>query len=416
MENKTCTALFFYLTVFLSAASMTAPALVEGAESHFQPSVLLSEEYNDNIFLSPTDRFDDYITRIVPSFQFAYRAPFWDWDVSYAYDYRYYVLNKFAETDNHRASLANQTRIVQDLFFLKVQDDYTRVSLDVSRDFTQESNLVHQSDQNIFITSPYLVLTLSNQTRISTGYLYRNIWYKDPASIGLAENTVYAELGHDLMSRMSMTIGARHTLDENRLDDFTRDDAYLGLLYEFANDSTISAMIGYSWFDFEISGRNEQMYWDAILTKRFPKVTIIGETSLRYIPDPQRGLTREDRYVGTIRKDDERTSLAVSGGVFEYREIVRNNLENTVNRVTVTGKYAVTRKSAIIMNVGVDWNHDYLADIKTERFLGGARYEYSAGEKLLLALDYKYSDVYSPDSYLDNYYNNRVSVEVQKSF
>jgi hypothetical protein len=346
----------------------------------------------------------------------AYSAPFWDWDVSYAYDYRYYVRADFAETDNHRASLANQTRIVQDLFFLKIRDDYTRVSTDISRDFTQESNFVNQSEQNVFITSPYFVFTLSNQTRISTGYLYRNIWYKDPASIGLTDHTGYAELSHDLTSRMSMTIGARHTLDENRIEDHTQDEAYLGWWYEFANDSTVSAIVGYSWFDFEISGRTEQMYWDAILTKRYPKITIIGETSLRYIPDPQRGLSREDRYVGTVRKDDERMSLAISGGVYEYREIVHNNLEHTVNRVNGTGRYAVTRKSAIVVNLGFDWIHDYLADIKTERFLAGARYEYSAGEKLLLALDYRFSDVYSPDSYLDNYHNNRVSVEVRKAF
>ncbi len=88
MKNKTGAVLFFYLTVFLSAVSMTVPVRVEGGESLFQPAVLASEEYNDNIYLTPDHEFADFITRIVPSFQFAYRAPFWDWDVSYAYDYR----------------------------------------------------------------------------------------------------------------------------------------------------------------------------------------------------------------------------------------------------------------------------------------------------------------------------------------
>ncbi len=395
---------------------MTAPVRVEGAESLFQPAVLASEEYNDNIFLSPDHPIDDFITRIVPSFQFMYRAPFWDWDATYAYDYQYYALSDFAKTDTHRASLANQTRIVKDVLFLKIRDDYTRVSLDVARDFTQESNLVQQSDQNIFITNPYLVIKLTNKTNMTAGYLYRNVWYKDSALIGLADHVGYAELDHGLTSRMSVTAGVRHTLELNTIEEHTQDDAYLGLGYELTNDSTIAGMAGYSWFDFEIEGRTEQMYWDAVLTRRFPKVTFIAETGLRYIPDPLRGLTREDRYLATVRRDDERTTWSVSGGVLEYREPVHKNLQTTVSRLSGSVRHAITVKSAISVNIGVDWIHDYLADIKTERYLTGARYEYSAGEKLLLALEYRYSDVYSPDFYLYNYHNNRVSVEVRKTF
>ncbi len=46
----------------------------------------------------------------------------------------------------------------------------------------------------------------------------------------------------------------------------------------------------------------------------------------------------------------------------------------------------------------------------------GARFEHLFTENLTLALDYRYTNVYSPDVYVYNYFNNRFSVELRKVF
>jgi len=108
--------------------------------------------------------------------------------------------------------------------------------------------------------------------------------------------------------------GVRHVLDITQIEEFTQDDLSLGLYYEYAENSLLTLKAGNSWFDFESTGRTTQVFWDATITQRYPTITITYETGLRFIPDPLRNLRREDRYVATIRKDSERTSLAVSGG------------------------------------------------------------------------------------------------------
>jgi hypothetical protein len=76
----------------------------------------------------------------------------------------------------------------------------------------------------------------------------------------------------------------------------------------------------------------------------------------------------------------------------------------------------ITTKSKIILNLEADWYKDYLAYTKTERFLTGARFEQILAENLTLAMVYQYTNVYSPDVYLDNYFNNRYSVELRMIF
>jgi hypothetical protein len=118
--GRTFKVLICILAAALSAVSLTA-SIAESAISFFQPSILTSEEYNDNIFLTTNDRLDDYITKIDPSFLFIYRAPLWDWDVKYTYDYLYYAKSAFSKTNRHTSNLVNQDRVIDGLLFFHGQ-------------------------------------------------------------------------------------------------------------------------------------------------------------------------------------------------------------------------------------------------------------------------------------------------------
>jgi hypothetical protein len=99
----------FLTFVFLLLISGFCACEAEGYEFRIQPAIALSEEYNDNVFLAPNDRRADYITSVVPSVRFAYKAPLWDWDVNYSYNYRYYARNTIDTDKTHTLSFANQT-------------------------------------------------------------------------------------------------------------------------------------------------------------------------------------------------------------------------------------------------------------------------------------------------------------------
>ncbi len=393
-----------------------APVDVEGSEFRIKPGISLSEEYNDNVLLTTTNRYDDYLTRIAPSLSLLYLAPRWDWDVSYSYNYLYFAKKTIGNDSTNMLNLMNRNRIIPDVLFFDVKDQYQRVSLDLTRDFTQESTFVNQSDMNFLTVNPYVVLKPLSQMTVTTGYIYMDTWYKDPAAIDRVDHVGYADVRQDMSPRSAVTAGVRHTKDENNFEGYTQDYLYVGLFHEYSNNSTITVKAGNSWLDFENTGRTSQVFWDAVLTQHYPTVTLSYETGLRYVPDPISKLRREDRYLVMVRKEVERTSLAVSGVVMEYRDAEHNNLENTSHRLNGTISHAITTKSKIMIDLTAEGLKDYLSSASTDRYLTGVRFEHIAMENLTLALDYRYTNVYSPDVYLTNNYNSRFTVELRKVF
>jgi hypothetical protein len=414
--NKASKALIFIAAIILGAVSISAPADVEGSEFRFQPSILLSEEYNDNVLLTTESKYDDYITRTAPSFSAVYLAPNWDWNVDFNYNYLYYAKRTTRNDSSYTLNLVNKNRIIEDVLFLDVQDQYSRVSLAVTRDFTQESNFVNQTDRNLLTINPYFLLKPLSQMTVTTGYIYMDTWYKDPLAIDRTDHIGYADVRQDLAPRSAMIAGVRHTLDINTVEGYTQDDLYLGLYYEYVENSSLTIKAGNSWFDFERTGRTTQVFWDAIVSQRYPTITITYETGLRYVPDPILGLLREDRYLATVRKDVDRSSLIVSGGLIEYREAEHKHLENTNYLLTGTISHNITTKSKLTLNLVAERLDNNQAGTSLETYRTGVRFEYLAQEKITLALDYRYTNVYSPDLSSETYDNNRFTVELRKVF
>lgn len=401
----------------LSALSIISPYSSEGAEYRIQPGITLGEEYNDNIFLEPENESSDFISRIAPSINILYGSPLWDWNVNAFYEYRYYhrFHDNIQQSNIPNLNLTNQTRITERMF-LDITENYARTSLTPVRDYTQESTFINQTDRNVLTVNPYLKMMPTSQMTVTTGYMYTNTWYKDPRAIDQINHSVYTGFQQDLTRRTFMFTGIKHTLNRNKVLDYTQDDVFVGLNHEYIENSTLSAAVGNSWFRQQNEDTVSQVTWDVNMTHRYSTMTVIYETGLRFIPDPYRIARREDRYVATISRSVQRTSLTASGGLYEYRNIRSKHLEYRDYRVVGTMSHAVTTKSNVILSLNIDWAKDYLSYIKTQRYLTGVRFEHFLKETLTLALDYRYTYLYSPDDYWLNYVNNRVSIEIRKVF
>jgi len=414
--NKAGKALILITAIVLGAVSIGAPAYVEGSEFRIQPSILLSEEYNDNVLLTATGKSDDYITSTAPSLSLVYLAPKWDWNIDYTFNYRYYAKRTIDNRSSQTLTLSNTNRIAADVLFLEVRDQYSRVSLDVMRDFTQESNFVQQSDRNLFTINPYAVLKPLSKMTVTTGYTYMNTWYKDPLAVDRIDHIGYADVRQAISPRSALLAGIKHILHITTFVNYTQDDLYLGLYHEFSGNSSVTCKAGNSWSDFESTGRSTQVFWDATITQRFPTVAVTYETGLSFVTDPLGNRRREDRYLATVRKDVERSSLVVSGGLIEYREAIHKNLENTIYRLTGAFNHNITTKSMLTLDLTAERLDDNRTGASTERYLTGARFEYLAQDQLTLAINYRYTNVYSPDIAFGTYDNNRLIVELRKLF
>ncbi len=56
---------------FLLLLCMNAARFVYGAEPGFHPYINLKEEYNDNIDLTPTNQWRDFITTVQPGIRYS---------------------------------------------------------------------------------------------------------------------------------------------------------------------------------------------------------------------------------------------------------------------------------------------------------------------------------------------------------
>jgi len=419
LKIKFCGILISVVLIILAARSFLVPADAEGSEFRIQPAILLGEEYNDNIFLATENKSYDYISRVRPSVKVMYSVPLWDWDVIYLYDYRYYARYTDLNTSQNQSNfldLKNHTRIKDEYIYLDIKDKYSRESLDLTRDFTQESSFLNQTDRNILTVDPYFIVRPTSKMTVTTGYTYSNLWYRDPAAINQENNIVYTGLQQELSRRSILTAGIRHTQNRNSVQGYTQDDVYLGQRYEYEENSTLTGTIGNSWFDIQGEERITQITWDAKWTHHYSTMMVSFETGLRFVPDPFLILRREDRYLATIGRHVERTSFAVSGGLIEYREVKNKNLQDTIYRLTGTISHAITTKTKIKLDLTMDRTDDNQAGTSTERYLSVVRLEHQLGETFTLALDYRYTNVYSKEIYSDNYDNNRFSVELRKVF
>jgi hypothetical protein len=413
---------FFAITtnLFLILAALAflhvSAAGVGASEFIIRPAITLSEEYDDNVFLTPTDRVEDYITRTIPSIHFKYKTDLWDWDLSYTYDYRYYARGARKYDDTQVVDLKTKTELIKNYFFLRVDDDYRRVSLDAARDFTNESLFVNQSDRNAFTLNPYVVLNPGSRSAPTIGYTYVNTWYKDPTGINTVEHIGYADVMTQLSSRTMFTTGARYTREESRIQNIDKTDIYAGPKYDYAQNSYIFYQVGNSWSNFGEGRHATQPYWNAGITHQYSTLTASFETGLSYVADPLRILRRQDRYVATISKKTERSSLVVSGGLTESRNAETKHLEDSAYRLSGSMKYVLTPRSSMALDLATERHKEYLTGTTRNLYLSGVRLEHQAMEKVTVALSYRYTNSYSPDVYTDNYYDNRVIFEIRGSF
>jgi len=394
----------------------TGQRVAEAAELSIRPGMTVSEEYNDNVFLTNTDRTNDYVTSLIPALDLNYRADPWSWDLQASYAYRYYAQGSRKEDTALIADLRNRTEVIKKSMFVEMRDEYNRVSLDNTRDFTSVSEFVNQSDRNVFTLNPYIVLRPDSFLVPIIGYAYVSTWYKEPTAIDTVDHVGYAEVTVRLSSRATISAGARFTRSENDITNYDRSDVFAGTQFTYAQNSRLYGTVGINRFDLIDNTTTSQIYWNAGMTHRLSSLTVTIDTGLSYIPDPTRVLRREDRYVGTIRNETGRTTLAVSGGLLEYRGAITNVHENTTYFLNGSWRYALTPRSSVILNL-IGQRFKYYAPYSLQDlYQSGLRIEHRVTEQVTVALQYRYSESESTNTSTGNYFNNRTLVSIAGRF
>ncbi|MDD2335104.1 MAG: TIGR03016 family PEP-CTERM system-associated outer membrane protein [Geobacteraceae bacterium] len=392
---------------------LVTSSAARAGEFSFHPSVAVSEDYSDNVYETRDNRRSDFISRFMPGLALKYNAPLWDWDLAYNFDYRLYARNSRNDDSTHNLAAKGHINIIDELFFLDLSDTYKRVSLDVSRDYTQESLYANQTDSNTFVASPYFVFHPGTRTTIKTGYRYSNVWYRDPAAIDKREHSGFLNASYAYSSKLTFNADYLYTRQDS-INPYNRNTPSAGARYEYADKCFVFGNGGYTWIDYRDSPDFNSPYWNAGITHAFDTFTLTASAGVQYPEDPLTGLTRETNYVIALNKPLDRGSIGLSVSYSDYKG---ENVDRPKRYgIGFTGKYALTEKLGSSLTANVD-RYDYRDPSgNTRRIYITPGLTYSLPWETNLSLSYSFIDYHSVSRYADNYEVSRVVLEVRKTF
>jgi hypothetical protein len=413
MSLPFCTLYAIRYTLYAAIILVTGHwSLVTASDFAIRPTIAVSEEYNDNVFEEP-NKTTDYITRLMPGITFGYAAPFWDWDLAYNYDYRIYAQRTHKNDDTHNLNTTGHLRLIDDFLLMDINDTYSRVSLDISRDRTQESLIADQSDSNNFTASPYLQFHPNSQATVKIGYRYNNVWYSEASAIDRRDHIGYLDVSYEFSPQL--TLNANYTFThESSTEGYDRHTSYVGGRYEYGERSFISANGGYTISDYKDSGNSGDPYWNAGITHSFDHSSVSLTTSVTYPTDPLSGTSMETVYTLAFNKELAR---GTAGLTLRYSEFSGTEIDAEKSYgAGITLRHELLPNLSGSLSCNVDKYEHADTGTYTRRILVNSSLSYTLPREFTIGLNSTFVDSYSPETLEDRYQVNRVSLELRKSF
>ena len=118
-----------FLTTLFSVSILS----LSWAELRITPSIGIREEYNDNIFLTPSDEEDDFITSVNPAINLTYNTGLLTLSLDYGLNLDFYMHNSEENKIRQFGRLESTISPYRDIFFIRISDVFERVSIDERR-------------------------------------------------------------------------------------------------------------------------------------------------------------------------------------------------------------------------------------------------------------------------------------------
>jgi len=275
-------------SVALFGVSVIASALDYNADL----SLSAAEQYNDNIFLSHTDRIGDYSTVITPAVAISTTTEKINAMLNYSPSFTYYNSHSELNSISHQASANGSVRL-SEVATLAVADSFVR---------TKDALII----RSIVGSGP----VTRNQETITTNTLSGNLLYK-------------------LTEQLSLQPSLTYTMTDNSDSDIANLNNYSGGLlasYLLTGRTTLRASATYTVYDYSIgSDYNGQDYILGLNHKFTPTITVdiyggVDMTQIRGQGDTDTG------FIGGLSatKTLERGSVSIA-----YTQAVTAAIQNS---------------------------------------------------------------------------------------
>ncbi len=401
-----------YLILAAFFLSLLYCGMTESGQFSLRPSLIISEEYDDNIFLTKDAEEDDYITRVSPSIIMSYKTPLIDFQLDYTLYWWYY--SELGEDENsHDLNLVSTVDIIKNFLAVDISDTYLSEVLDPRRPSTEVNFDINRTDTNNFQISPYTVYKITNTTELKLGYRYTNIWYRERIGTDRDMHTGYASIEKILSPRVNMSVGAEYTADrpEETQSDNDRTTAFFGVTRKISPRTEFEGKVGYNIINFSNMDDSDSIYYDAVLTYRFyesAQIELKGRNAVTN--SPLYGILERRSEEVSIRFGDV---LRITGGVFHREEeYLETEREDRVFGGTAVVEYKFNPRLTVAVS-GIYEKHRFKPeDQDREIYAASANIAYLLMEKVSFILSYNYTEE-NADVSANEYRNNVTAVELR---
>ncbi|WP_031387407.1 outer membrane beta-barrel protein [Desulfonatronum thiodismutans] len=460
------------ILLLLFLALLMFPSPTTASEFTIRPSIAISEEYSDNVN-QDREKLSEFTTRVKPGLFVGQEARYWDLSLSYDFEYLYYAQgNKkkgdgtFMQDDTkHTVNARGLARLVPNLLFLEIRNDYRRVDLNLLRSSqislapdtdpdglpiqeyrvgTPETEFVESterdrdsSDRNVFSISPFIEFQPTPLSTLRAGYKYTNTWYKEEDIEKKHLHEAFLDAGYELTGKLGLDAGyfsawervsdPSDSPDQDEEQLSGREDrhtVYAGPRYAYAENSSIYTRIGNTWRRSPDWPSDHEPYWSAGLTHAFAAMTAALMSQVRYTYDPLKEESRREILnTASLTRPYARGSMAVTGAY---------TLLNEPKGTKVATGVHVTHELTQRLTANARLNYSRRKEDKNARQEDGTQETFSErindwrlrlGLTHLLArdftldLNYLFIDSASNDPLSDDTFReNRITLEVKKVF
>jgi hypothetical protein len=377
--------------------------------------IRLREIYNDNIFLTQSNREYDFITIISPSIGLRYYHRSIDLTLDYGLDFKFYShhneLNETGLKNTQTLRLRSEFRPLNKIF-IEISDIYRRVPIDIRRRIAFENIFVDMTDSNVFLISPRFEYPLSRTLNTKFGYRFTDIWYEAEEGNDSDSHLTFFTMERRLTPHLMFFLKYNYLIQKTEFtEDYDRHQGSVSIVYKKDSDITMQSEFGKAFFDYSGIEDKTMNFWYVSTDYRLRflrKITVGASYDTSFYDSVTEGVYKSRRLAfhlttGKHLKLNIRSYYTVDKYLEEERK-------DKVTGIAIDLSRLLTRKIESSIRFLCERQRFLPEDERVHRYSVDSRFEYKFGRRLSGGIGYIYNNKNS-DIDVNDFHNNIVWIQ-----
>ena len=419
MKKIICLCLLTGVLV-LTASPVSAEFDITKGKLNITTGVGLREAYNDNIFLTRTNREDDFITTISPSISFKYSLSSIDLSLDYGLNFTFYSqhsdLNDTSIGETQTLRFQNQIRPFNRVF-IDISNVYMRVPIDANRKAAFDNIVVDMTDSNVFSISPYVKYPLSKTLSTRFGYSFTDTWYKSEEANDSNSHSAFLSLEKRFSKKFSTSLNYDYMAQRPEISEsYDRHQGSVSATYRINPKFSINGQVGEAYFIYSNTDDIKTSFWNlgTDYTFEITKATTLGVSYGTSFHDSVTSGVYKSRRLDLRLTTGKELQIALNN-YYTVDKYFKTGRKDKISGISIDLNKSLSTKISMSLN-GLLENQEFLPEGESVvRYSVRNSFSYRLGKRITTSIGYTYNGTNSGTDTLD-FHNNIVWLNAHVTF